>query len=233
MPSDQPVLAPTECPSCKGAGWLRRERPDLRPSELVLCHCQHEAAKTRHLERLMATSCLRRSMAWLTFDAFTPYQPDLSEALATCQAFADDPDGWLYLHGGYGVGKSHLLAATAMRLIERRVGALYVVVPEFLDRIRRSFNADADEEFDALWRRIESCEVLLLDDLGAEKASPWVTERLYTLIDSRYRDGSPLVVASNLSPEQIGGRIGSRLGDMRLTTVIGLEARDYRRGATA
>lgn len=225
---DEPV-----CPTCQGAGWLRRERPGLQPSDLVLCHCQEEAAKTRHLERLMATSGLRRSMAWLTFGNFNAYAPDLEAALVTCQAFAEAPDGWVYLHGTFGNGKTHLLAATAMRLIERRIGALYVVVPEFLDRIRRSFNADADEAFDELWRRIESCDVLLLDDLGAEKASPWVTERLYTLIDGRYRDRAPMVVASNLSPEQIGGRIGSRLGDVRLTTVIGLESGDYRKGATA
>lgn len=47
--------------------------------------------------------------------------------------------------------------------------------------------------------------------------------------DERYRGQLPTVIASNLTPPRIGGRIGSRLADVRLVTEVALDAADWRR----
>jgi DNA replication protein DnaC len=71
--------------------------------------------------------------------------------------------------------------------------------------------------------------VLLLDDLGAEKSTEWAQAQMFDLINSRYLAEKPLVIASNLTPAQIGGRVGSRLGDRHLTTMVSVGVSDYRR----
>ncbi len=204
---------------------------DPRFGKPVLCDCQAEAARERHLAKLLAMSGMTPAMARMTFASFDTRQtPELAEALSCCVAYAAEPDGWLYLQGGFGCGKTHLLAAIALALMRRKIGALYVVVPELLDRMRATFGSSSQEGFATLWDRILTSEVLILDDLGAERVTDWVSERLYTLIDHRYREAKPLVIASNLAPEAIGGRIGSRLRDVRLTTVVSIGAGDYRSG---
>lgn len=229
---------PDACPQCGGAGWLRRDVPLGHPEfgRLVRCECASADAQTRMLRRMVATSGLTEAMLTeMTFASFKPLgRPDLIRARAACQTFVEHPDGWLYLYGGVGTGKTHLLAAIAGTLLRRGVGAYYQVVPELLDRIRATFDREErDESFAALWERLLTADVLLLDDLGAEYPTAWVVERLYTLIDHRYRARQPTVIASNLPPERLGGRIGSRIADVRLTTVIGVAAPDYRRGERA
>lgn len=196
----------------------------------MLCTCRQEAAKERELARLLDLSGMKPAMARMTFENFRPDGPGLPAALAAASDYASNPDGWLYLRGRYGCGKTHLLAAIATELMRQRIGALYVVVPDLLIKLRATFDRGTDETFRERLDRIATCDVLLLDDLGAERSTNWVNEQLYTLINERYLARRPLVVASNLSPEAIGGRIGSRLGDRRLTTYVSIDAGDYRAG---
>lgn len=232
---ESPIAPEPRCPLCRDAGWLRRDVPLGHPdfAKLVLCECQTEAAKARWLTKLLHTSGLTEAMGSMTFSSFKPSHPSLAEALSACAAYAAEPDGWLYLYGGYGTGKTHLLAAMAQTLVERRIGALYVVVPELLDRIRQSFDPDNKESFSELWDRIFRADVLLLDDLGSERMTGWVAEKLFLIVDNRYRARAPMVIASNVAPEQFGGRIGSRITDVRLTTILGIAAGDYRKGGRA
>jgi DNA replication protein DnaC len=82
-------------------------------------------------------------------------------------------------------------------------------------------------------RDCQSAELLVLDDMGAEKASEWTQERLYALVDHRYAHCMPLVVTSNLPPdridEQAGDRVASRLAGM--CTVVPMTGYDRRMSA--
>lgn len=215
-----------ECETCKGAGWLVRR---LNPvgTELVPCPCRTQPNRDRLIAKLARVSGLTPAMQAMTFEAFTTPSDDLRAALDEARQFAATPEGWLYLYGGTGRGKTHLMAAIAQALVGRGIPALYVVVPSLLDKLRSSMNG-RDEGFWELWRQIQSAEVLLLDDLGAEKSSEWAIEKLYILINDRYLARSPMVVASNLRAGEIGGRIGSRLCDVRLATHVSIAAPDYR-----
>lgn len=168
-------------------------------------------------------------MRRMTFDSYAARGTGTAEALAASAAYAAEPSGWLYLHGGYGVGKTHLLAAMAWSLVDRGVAAFYVVVPDLLVKLQATFNDGSDETFAERFKRIKDADVLLLDDLGAEKSTEWAQAQMFDLINSRYLAEKPLVVASNLTPAQIGGRVGSRLGDRHLTTYVSVGASDYRK----
>jgi DNA replication protein DnaC len=68
--------------------------------------------------------------------------------------------------------------------------------------IRRSFSGDPVEFTD---------DLLVIDDLGAEKGTEWVVEQLYRIVDYRYRMCLPLVVTTNLSGREIRDRFGDRI----------------------
>jgi DNA replication protein DnaC len=73
-----------------------------------------------------------------------------------------------------------------------------------------------------------SCPVLLLDDLGSEKRSPWTDEQMYRLLNHRYNEGLPTVVASNVLLEELEPRIASRMQDSSLAQVVLLAGEDQR-----
>ena len=83
---------------------------------------------------------------------------------------------------------------------------------------------------DAVLKATTRADVVMWDDLGAEKPSDWALDRLYLLLDARYEVEKPLLATSNLSPglleERVGARIVSRL--MEMGSVWEVPGADYR-----
>jgi DNA replication protein DnaC len=146
--------------------------------------------------------------------------------------FTDLPDadrGWLLLLGNRGVGKTHLLAALANELMARGETPLYVVVPDFLEYLREGYDSEKlDEKASRRMEDARQCPVLLLDDLGSEKRSPWTDEQLYRLLNHRYNEGLPTVVASNVLLDELEPRIASRMRDSSLSREVVLSGEDQR-----
>ena len=61
-----------------------------------------------------------------------------------------------------------------------------------------------------LARRPRHVDLLHLDDLGAERATDWVLEQLYSIVNARYEEERSLVITTNLDPEQLAEQIGPR-----------------------
>jgi DNA replication protein DnaC len=121
------------------------------------------------------------------------------------------------------------LAAVANLLMTRGQTPLYVVVPDFLDYLRAGY--DSDKLSESASRRMEdarACPVLLLDDLGVEKRSPWTDEQMYRLLNHRYNEGLPTVIASNVSLDELEPRIASRMQDRSLAQLVVLVGEDQR-----
>ena len=136
----------------------------------------------------------------------------------------------LYFCGGVGTGKTHLAVAVMNELIRRkRVPSLFVTVPELLDNLRETYNKpgrNLDEWMDA----VQNAEFLVLDDLGSERTTEWVRERIFVIVNHRYREALPTVFTSNIGPkdlaEQLGERTASRI--IAMCDWIALEGDDYR-----
>jgi DNA replication protein DnaC len=139
----------------------------------------------------------------------------------------------LYFCGGVGTGKTHLAVAVMNELIRRkRIPSLFVTVPELLDNLRETYNKpgrNLDEWMDA----VQNAEFLVLDDLGSERTTEWVRERIFVIVNHRYREALPTVFTSNTGPkdlaEQLGERTASRI--IAMCDWIALEGDDYRETA--
>ena len=91
----------------------------------------------------------------------------------------------------------------------------YETSVDLLDRIRATYSEYSQTSTDGLLEEYRRASLLIIDDLGAEKGSEWAEERLYALVDERYRNGRRLLVASNLSVAMLAqSRVGSRLMDV-------------------
>lgn len=118
-----------------------------------------------------------------------------------------------FIHGPHGVGKSYLAASILGRLMmdgKVRRGK-FVSVPELLLYIRQTFDPESEvREIDQL-NTFRTAELLVLDDLGGERQTEWVSDILYLIIDYRYGQEKGILVTSNYSLSQLVNRIGERI----------------------
>ncbi|MCX7016962.1 MAG: ATP-binding protein [Candidatus Sumerlaeota bacterium] len=139
---------------------------------------------------------------------------------------------WAILYGATGSGKTHILAAILRELLGRGHEAIFYNVPNLFKDIRATFDGAEDLDEDELLNEIVDVEILALDDLGAEKTSDWVLDRLYLVINQRYESGRATLITTNHNfPDDlekiVGSRIVSRLAEM--CQIIGpFPNQDYR-----
>jgi DNA replication protein DnaC len=182
------------------------------------------------IRRLFAEARLPARFERCSFQTF-PVSPETAEAYERVRFWAsgpadaderaeDDPDmqRWfrqrqsLFIYGPFGVGKTGLaVAALRRRMGEGLEAGLFITVPGLLDRIRRTYSDDrgGGSEHEVL-EMVKTVPLLLLDDLGAERVTDWVAERLFVVINHRHDDDLPTIFTSNLNPEQLAAHIGER-----------------------
>jgi DNA replication protein DnaC len=160
---------------------------------------------------------------WLTMASLDGYKTHAHNTAAKQAALAlcDTTAGWLTLWGGYGTGKTHLLAGIVNRCVKSQIPAVYYTLPDLLDRLRGSYD---DDSFDPLLRRLANVRVLVVDEIDKARPTAWAAEKIYQLMDARYRGIASMatVFAMNRSPEQSGDDMDyilSRMHDRRCTVV--------------
>jgi DNA replication protein DnaC len=107
----------------------------------------------------------------------------------------------LWFHGDVGTGKTSLAMLIAKAALEARRTVAVYSVPALLARIRSTYDERSDEPYDGLFRRLVAVDLLVLDDLGAERQTEWVLEQLYALVNERWQDQRSIVVTTNMPRE--------------------------------
>lgn len=116
----------------------------------------------------------------------------------------------LLLCGQVGTGKSFLAAAIANELISQGTPCLMTNFSRIISRVSEKFGGD-QKYLDDLNR----FDLLIIDDLGAERDSDFTWEKVMNVIDARYRAGLPLIITTNLGPKDFADR-----GDIRRQRVF-------------
>ena len=108
-------------------------------------------------------------------------------------AFRQDGTG-LLLFGNVGTGKSYAAGCIANALIEKMVSVLFVGLSDVVNRMQGNFGADRDAYLKTLMRP----ELLILDDLGAERNTSFGKERVFDVVNKRLLTGKPMIVTTNI-----------------------------------
>jgi len=177
----------------------------------------------------------------MTFDKFDPkranlpleQQQNLEHAYRTALDFAKAPEGWLVFVGVTGCGKTLLAAAIANYRLQAGQPALFIVVPDFLDHLRSTFDPESRVSYDQLFESVKNAPLLILDDFGEQSTTPWAKEKLYQVINYRYNGRLSTGVTTRLSMNELDEPISSRLGHTNISMVWNITAPDYRTDATA
>ncbi len=138
----------------------------------------------------------------------------------TAIKFAEDPRDWLVIAGQTGRGKTRLAAAIGNYCREAGQQVRFVVVPDLLDQLRSAYNPQNPTSFDTMFERVRNVPLLVLDDLGAQSGTPWADEKLFQLINHRYNASLPTVITTNLTVRDLDARLGSRLTDPQISTIL-------------
>lgn len=106
---------------------------------------------------------------------------------------------------------------------------LYIYLPVFLNDLRASFDAKKPE-FEVELEMVNKCRLLIIDDIGAERLTEWVRERIVSIIHTRVSNGLSTIYTSNLSPAELKDEMGDRISSRILggTSIIEITGADRR-----
>ena len=132
---------------------------------------------------------------------------------------------FLVLAGPKGTGKTHLALAIGWEWFDDGLNVLFTRVDDLVDWLRQGYeNGTYHKRFESLRRR----QLLILDDLGTERAKEFAEESLDRIVDFRYINRLPLVVTTNALSEDLAERVASRLAAKDCSVVVTIDAEDYR-----
>lgn len=136
---------------------------------------------------------------------------EMEQIFNDCQRYAqqfslDSPN--LLLQGGTGLGKTHLSLAIASAAIDRGYGIIYGSAQNLATNLERErFQHERAEDSS---RIMLDCDLLILDDLGTEFITSFVTAAIYNIINTRLMAQKPTIINTNLSMQELESRYTER-----------------------
>jgi DNA replication protein DnaC len=207
------------CPygECDGSTWiLDEESGQARP-----CRCREQ--RIRQAASGGVGTGIGRRFLEVSFERQPIVSLDpvvLRQVRGFLRSLEDNLDAGrgLWFDGPVGTGKTSLAILVAKTA--KQAGRSYAVypVPRLLAEIKRTFDRDASDSYLGFFHRLCSVDLLVLDDLGAEKQTEWVLEQLYSIVNERWQDRRSIVVTTNIpdqDPESPGQALRATVRELR------------------
>ena len=219
------------CDCCGGLGYVGS----------TMCECLTELCRQEQKKELSLLSGGKESFSQFRLE----YYPDrldpkigaspryvMERNFKVCRTYAatfSPSSGNLLFNGGTGLGKTFLSACIARAVADRGYSVVYESASHLFGKLERA-KFSGDEEARKEIQKYNTCDLLIVDDLGTEMPGQFVTAALYSLVNDRMLENKPMVISTNLNIEEIKRRyspqIGSRLeGGFRLLPFLGEDIR--------
>ena len=214
---DETIYEPDwNCPLCQDRGYTE-------PG--VLCSCYQK----ERLDDLFLRSGMSEAMRQFTFENFeTRYYTnaeDMDHKVQWCRQFVQQIQQGkcsqcLFLTGGVGRGKTHLSAAIANAVLENGNTVIYRRAADLFELIRQYRYEENRQKFEEMLEQLRTCDLLVIDDLGAERTTEFVIEQLVILLEERNYRNKPWIISSNLSINEIISTYNDRTADRILDKAV-------------
>ncbi|MEW6173164.1 MAG: ATP-binding protein [Bacillota bacterium] len=210
------------CQKCGDRGLI------LRGDAAIPCTCVKENAMRSRFSLSQMSPLMRKH----TFDRFDfryysrsrkdpdkgiTYQESAKRAYNAAREFVTaflkgEAGEGLIFTGQVGSGKSFLACCIANALLEAGKEVLFVVVPDFLDEIRATYDEESDVAHSEheLLGLAKGTPLLILDDLGAFIYTEWARQKIYSILNHRLNHRLPVVITTNVALEELEEYLGAR-----------------------
>ena len=199
----------SSCAICGGLGLVRVMSANGRWVSRA-CECQQMEREQRRLTASRIPERYRHCSLDTFETSFPGADGSLERALTTARRFVDEypvdtaGKGLLFV-GTMGTGKTHLAVGVLRRLVrEKGVRGLFCDYRELLKNIQNSYNPQVATTELELLKPVFSADVLVLDDLGAQRPNEWVWDTVALLLNARYNDKQTTIITTNY-PDQPPG----------------------------
>ena len=240
------------CELCEGAGLRVVERPGgVRVAEPCVCRANRRA------QRMIEQARIPQRYMHCTLEDYIPNyagnNPSLNNALVKARNFVkafpfETGGNGLLLTGSIGVGKTHLAVGMLQALItERGAKGLFYDYRDLLKQVQNSYNRSVDVTELEILKPVFEAEVLVLDELGANKPTDWVWDTVAHILNTRYNDRRTTIITTNyanqpplgsdlnatrqvMREETLGDRIGERMRSrlQEMCVVVEMTGADFR-----
>lgn len=157
----------------------------------------------RAMEALKRQSLMDERLRDVSFDSFRKTN-DNAYNLKLCLRYANHFDEMLaknqglLFYGGVGTGKTFAAACIANQLLNQRIPVIMTSFVKLLESMQ-----GFSEDDSVLIARLNRAKLLIIDDLGAERSTDYSLEKVYDIVDSRYRAKLPIILTTNLSMTEL------------------------------
>ena len=219
------------CPKCGGSGYIGT----------FMCSCLKDLCRELQEKEIALLADSGQHFGAFRLDFYSD-RPDpktgispraiMSRGFDICRDYAENftpASGNLLFNGGTGLGKTFLSACIARVVAANGYSVAYETASHLFAKLEKH-RFHPDEETAQEVKRLQDCDLLIVDDLGTELPGQFVTASLYTLINDRLLAGKPMVISTNLNLDEVAQRyspqIRSRLeGSFRLLPFVGQDIR--------
>lgn len=226
---DEAVYKPKwDCPLCEDRGYL---------ADGTLCKCYQQ----ERIQNIIEQSGMSAAMQQYRFENFYldgfDKPEDIQKKVEWCKQFARQIvngtcNDSLFLRGDVGRGKTHLSSAIANAVLAGGKTVIYKRAADLFDMIRRYKFEESTQRWHEVLNQLISCDLLVIDDLGAERTTDFVTEQLVLLLEERNYRNKPWIINSNLKLSQIQDSYNTRVSDRimdRATAILLERPNSYRK----
>ena len=181
----------------------------------VMCKCRTEAEQLRKeqmqkeeemrsIQRARISSMMDntfRTACFANYQIRNGNERHLKVAKKYCIEFSKmyERNQGLLFWGTVGTGKSYTAACIANYLLEANTSVIMTSFVRILQEMQ-GFDREREESFT---NKLNSVKLLIIDDLGAERSTDYALEKVYGIIDNRYRAKKPLILTTNLTLQQM------------------------------
>lgn len=204
--------------------WKRwdKKQEELRKAQAI---AEEQEQKRQKIEAILGRSGIKKRYLSRSFENFIVNDVN-RKAYEIAKSYVDD---WqnnrdkgegLYFEGTCGTGKTHLAVAIAMKLINQGVPVICKTSIDLLASIKQSYERDSTVNEEDIIEAYNTVDLLVIDDLGKERATEWSVPILYRIINDRYENMLPTVITTNYNTDDLIDKLNASNDNEKAEAII-------------